>query len=291
MFSIHPHIEAHIPTEAHVNAGASSHPSGPLNHLGEKPSASNLTFVKVAGDANNYVITDTSNTRTPQQLFVKSNTGNLKQTTKMGVYDGLGGVRLDNGLPGGVGGSSNKQNHDAIQAYRDAHNRYSSSTRGNLYSPSPTASHSFSERGAWNSLNTTSYSAPPLPPKKAASSHTASFNALPLPPRNAATSSNTPPRPPKSAALYSSPTNSHHPSSYNMGPAPDPRYLKDSGDGQSKYWYIPDGKGGSKPADSSIDRYGQPVHVSLNGPAERQGKGSWIGPHSSVIPPPTKEHW
>jgi hypothetical protein len=306
MFSIHihPHIETHIPTEMHTGsagehsnaghaptthaqasvsppfdfsaAGESGRHAGLLRHLGHEPSTFNPTSVKLPGDANSYVIKDASNTRTPQPLYAKSDAGSLKQTPKMGVYDGNGGMKLDNGLPGGVRDSSVKQSHDAFQEYLNSYNpnagSFSSGTRQNTYSPSPSGSHSFSQRGAWNNPSTASSNAPPRPPKNSSGSNKTSSSAPPLAPRNAAPSS--------------APTHPYHSA---MGPTPNPHYLKDSGDGQSKYWYIPDGNGGSKPADSSIDKYGQPVHVSLNGPRERYGKGEWTGPNNSVLPPPQKD--
>jgi hypothetical protein len=314
MFSIHPHIEAHIPTETHVNAGAehpnlehsstlhtpasvssaggfpssaSGHPSGLLSHLGDKPPASNLTFVKVAGDANSYVIKDTSNTRTPQPLYAKSDAGSLKQTPKMGVYDGLDGVRLDNGLRGGVGDPPKNQRPDAFQAYLDSYNpnagtsssRHSSGTRQNTYSPSPTASHSFSERGAWNNPSTAGSSAPPLPPRNAvpSSSSTGSGHS------NAMPSSSSTGQGRSNAVPSSSSADQGHSNVFGFGPLPDSRYLKETGDGQSKFWLIRDGRGGTKPADSSIDKYGRPAHVYQQG--ERKGKAEWTGPSNSVLAP------
>ena len=61
-----------------------------------------VTPVKLAGDPASYVIKNASNTRTPQPLFRQKPNGNLKQTGKDGIYDGQGGVRRDNRLPGGV---------------------------------------------------------------------------------------------------------------------------------------------------------------------------------------------
>jgi hypothetical protein len=306
MFSIHihPHTETHIPTEMHTGsagehstsghaptphapasasstlafsaAGESGLHSGLLSHLGNKPSTFNPTSVKLPGDTNSYVIKDASNTRTPQPLYAESDIGSLKQTSKLGIYDGNGGVKLDNGLPGGVKVLSNERSHDAFQAFINSYNpnagASSSSTRGNTYSPSPAGSHSFSERGAWNNPSTASSNAPPRPPKSSSVSSKTSSIAPPLAPRN--------------TTSFSAPA---HPFHSTMGPKPDSRYLKDSGDAQSKYWFIPDGHGGSKPADSSIDKYGQPVHIFMNGPRERYGKGEWTGPNHSVLPPPPQK--
>ncbi|HTV85295.1 MAG TPA: hypothetical protein VME63_07810, partial [Dyella sp.] len=64
--------------------------------------AMQITPVKVSGDPLNYLIKDPSNTRTSQPLYVQNAEGGLKQTSKQGTYDGKGGVKLDDGLKGGV---------------------------------------------------------------------------------------------------------------------------------------------------------------------------------------------
>jgi hypothetical protein len=316
MFSIHihPHTETHIPTEMHTGsagehsnaghtptthaqasvsppfdfsaAGESGRHAGLLRHLGHEPSTLfKPTSVKLPGDANSYVIKDTSNTRTPQPLYAKSDIGSLKQTSKIGVYDGNGGVRLDNGLPGGGQGSSKTQSGDH-QSYMSSYNpqaepfssRHSSSARDHAYSSAP---HSFSTKSAWDNSGTTGAGAPPLPPRNpvasSSSTHPNYSNA------SSTASSSAPPLPPRNPVPSSSSTQPSHSNVSGKGPLPDSRYLKESGDGKSKYWIIPDGRGGTKPADSSIDKYGRPAHVYLMG--ERRGKAEWTGAGGSILAP------
>jgi hypothetical protein len=318
MFSIHihPHTETHVPTEMHTGsagehstsvhaptphapasassalafsaAGESGLHSGLLSHLGNKPSTFNPTSVKLPGDANSYVIKDTSNTRTPQPLYAKSDIGSLKQTSKMGVYDGNGGVRLDNGLPGG-GQDSSKHQHSDNQAYMSSYNpqgepfssRHSSSARDNASSSAP---HSFSTKSAWDTSGTTGASAPALPPRNPVASSSSTqpiYSNVP-----STTGASAPPLPPRNPVPSSSSTRPDHSNVSGKGPLPDSRYLKESGDGKSKLWVIRDGQGGTKPADSSIDKYGRPAHVYLLG--DRRGKGEWTGPSNSVLAPRKK---
>jgi len=275
MFSIHPHIEIQTHVEIHStstgkhpdlahglspvsvsnggfpSAGASGRPSGLLGRL----STSKQTSVKRLGDANSYVVKDPSNTRTPQPLYIPSpETGHLKQTPKMGIYDGNGGVTLDKGMPGGGSGSSKEKKNDEHQPLMSSYDPPTgpfSSARP----PNPPGKHSYSDKSAWNDPSTGSSSALPA-----------------IPPRNNASISLNP------AGFPRAPT---------TGPEPNPRYLKESGDGQSKYWVIRDGHGGFKPADSSIDKYGTPTHIGIRPGSKLYGKGQWTGPNGSVTPPPT----
>lgn len=276
MFSVHPHIETHVHTETHTpsagehadpvhasspasvassggfpSGGASGHPSGLLGRL----SMSNQTSVKLPGDASSYVVKDSSNTRTPQPLYTSSpETGDLKQTPKMGIYDGNGGVTLDKGLLGGGQESSKQRNHEgysALSSYNPPTGPFSAGRP-----PNSPGNHSYSDKSAWNNPSTGSSSAPPaLPPRSNAS--------VSLNPANF-------PKPPKAR------------------PQPNPRYLTESGDGQSKHWVIRDGRGGFKPADSSIDKYGTPTHIVLQPGSKLYGKGQWTGPTDSVDPPPAR---
>ncbi|MBM7126831.1 hypothetical protein ACFFJT_12920 [Dyella flava] len=251
----HPSITA---GSAFVSSGASGQPTGLLASLQPTP-------VKLQGDpSTTYYIKPSQRTDGPHQLYTMSGNG-LKQTAKQAVQDGQGQWKLDNGLPGGGQNSSKGGGYQPIADYSRAHSSAQSSPFARDSSRG-TQGHSYSNQSAWSNPNTPSTGAPSLP----STSGTSASNAAP-------------PRPPKpgtwEAQAYSPSKGPKLPYS-GYGPVPDSRYLTESGDGKSKYWAIPDGHGGSKPADSSIDKFGEPLFINL-----RTHKGNWIGPHSSITPP------
>ncbi|RDS80105.1 hypothetical protein DWU98_14420 [Dyella monticola] len=81
-----------------ADAQASSKPHGLLGRL---PTPS-VEARAVTWEGNIYFVKQPSNTSTPQPLYTRDSAGVLKQTPKLGIYDGKDGVKLlDIGLPGG----------------------------------------------------------------------------------------------------------------------------------------------------------------------------------------------
>jgi hypothetical protein len=228
-------------------------------------------------DNNVYRVMESQSTSTFLQLGVfNPKEGMVKPVPKTMVPDGRGGWRLDSVMPGGGKGHSR---HDPESAplfgssgansdrSSSGHSFSNRSGWGNASTASPGASagaSSSSSSSGWSNPSTGSRGAPAA----------AGSGAPPLPPRN----------PPASASSSRSGT-SRAGAGSDFGPVPDQRYLKDSGDGASKHWVIANGRGGYKPADSSVDRYGLAIHILIDGP--NRGKGVWRGPHSSISPPPS----
>lgn len=219
-------------------------------------------------DKKTYHVMDSLSTPDSLQLGIRNpKTGALRQVRKTMSRDGRGGWKRDKGLAGG-GQHNTKHGPESVPLLGSSGGR----------SNSASSDHSFSNRSGWGNASTAS---PGAVAGASASGSPSGWSNPSTGSPGAATSaaSSAPPIPPRNMQAGAAQPRSE----FDFGPVPDQRYLTHSGDKGSKYWVISDGRGGYKPADSSIDRYGQGIHVFLGGP--NTGKSVWRGPDASVSPP------
>lgn len=289
------------------NTPSTGKPSGLLSTL-HNPSFEPKA-VRLPGDATTYYVKNPSNTNTPQSLYTRDpETGVLKQTSKQVVDDGKDGWKIVDGLKGG-GDKEDKQRLLGGESSDSG----DSATGGNAAPPpSPPRRTASTSQSTSQTSTSGADGLGPIPDTRylhesgdGQSQHWfISDGQGGYKPADSSIDKFARPRLQKAegdfkgkrqwrgpdASAYTGGSSSYKRSAFlppedsaRSGAVPDPLYLTKSGDGKSRYWVIPKRHGGYKPADSSIDKYGTPVHVALSG--KLQGKGVWRGPSSSVSPP------
>jgi hypothetical protein len=301
-FTIHPEIRPELDVRlgtdtAHVGEGSVAGRISPVSlkpqdfGLSNAPlTAPHSSFTGPHGsrvftfpnDKNVYRVMESQSTSEFLQLGVfDPKAGIVKQVPKTMTPDGHGGWKLDSVAPGGGKGHSK---HDSESA------PLFGSSGANAAGYGSSTSHSYSNRSGWGNASTAS----PGASAGASSGRSPSGWSNPStgsPGASTSAGSSAPPVPPRNTwvdagSLDSGSSQTH--GAPKLGPAPDQRYLTDSGDGKSKYWLISDGRMGYKPADSSLDRYGYSQHVFVAGPY--MGMGVWTGPNSSISSPVSSTH-
>ncbi|WP_147293178.1 hypothetical protein [Dyella monticola] len=265
--------------------------------------------VRLPGDATTYYVKNPSNTKTPQSLYTRDpDTGVLKQTSKQIVDDGKDGWQIVDGLKGG----GDKEDKQLLLEDESSGSEDADIAANTALPPLPSRRTPSTSQSSSQASNSGASGLGPVPDSRylhesgdGQSQHwfisddqggnkqaDSSIDKFAWPARRMAQGEFKGKRQWRGpdASAYSGGPSSERSSPFlppgdsaRHGPAPDPRYLTKSGDGKSRHWVISNRHGGYKPADSSIDKYGTPLSVFLNG--KFQGKGLWKGPSSSVKPP------